>query len=308
MNAFEIRGVGDSIRGLYPLTAMMNSSCSPNTQNSIDSDWMCRVRAVRAINKGEEITDTYTYTMSNTLSRRKHLKSAKYFDCSCARCSDPTEFGSHYSTLLCRSNGCGGFVVCRQPLLSSSAWVCLKCGGEVQGEEVRREQEEWEEKVEAAPREIKVQEELLQSLRQVYHPSHNLCTDIMFNLLPMYGARGGKEELVEEAEKKEKVCEELLTTMGRVIPGGFRMRGMMLVEQHTTKSFLLRCRLEAKESSKSQFVRRLASLRAPLVEAIAILGYEPEGSLEHARVLLAHKYLKQLDSVVNSCDKEQQSS
>ena len=95
VNAFEIRGVGDSIRGLFPLTAMMNSSCRPNTQNSIDTDWVCRVRAVRAISKGEEITDTYTYTMSNTLSRRKHLKSAKYFDCSCARCSDPTESVSY---------------------------------------------------------------------------------------------------------------------------------------------------------------------------------------------------------------------
>ena len=308
MNAFEIRGVGDSIRGLYPLTAMMNSSCRPNTQNSIDTDWVCRVRAVRAISKGEEITDTYTTTLSNTLFRRKQLKDSKYFDCSCARCSDPTEFGSHFSTLLCRSKGCGGYVLCRHPLIYSSTWACLKCGVEVEGEEVRREQEEWEEKVEAAPREIKVQEELLQSLRQVYHPSHNLCTDVMFNLLPMYGARGGKEELVEEAEKKEKLCEELLTTMDKVIPGGFRMRGMMLVEQHTTKSFLLRCRLEAGECSKAEVARRLGALRSGLLEAITILGYEPGGSMEHARMLLAQKYLKQLDAVVNSCEKEQQLS
>ena len=42
VNAFEIRGSGGSLRGLFPLTAMMNSSCSPNTQNSIDNDWVCR--------------------------------------------------------------------------------------------------------------------------------------------------------------------------------------------------------------------------------------------------------------------------
>ena len=53
VNAFEIRG---NIRGLFPFTAMMNASCSPNTQNSIDRDWMCRVRAVRDIAKGEEVT------------------------------------------------------------------------------------------------------------------------------------------------------------------------------------------------------------------------------------------------------------
>ena len=51
VNAFEIRG---NIRALFPFTAMMNASCSPNTQNSIDSNWLCRVRAARDIAKGEE--------------------------------------------------------------------------------------------------------------------------------------------------------------------------------------------------------------------------------------------------------------
>ena len=35
VNAFEIRDNNFSIRGVYPLTAMMNSVCSPNTQNCI---------------------------------------------------------------------------------------------------------------------------------------------------------------------------------------------------------------------------------------------------------------------------------
>ena len=90
---------------------MMNSSCSPNTQNSIDNRWVCRVRAARAIRKGEEICDTYTATLCNTLYRRRSLKQAKYFDCACARCSDPTELGSHFSSLVCRLPGCPGLVL-----------------------------------------------------------------------------------------------------------------------------------------------------------------------------------------------------
>ena len=35
VNAFEIRGNEFSIRGVYPLTAMMNQTCNPNTQNCI---------------------------------------------------------------------------------------------------------------------------------------------------------------------------------------------------------------------------------------------------------------------------------
>ena len=80
MNAFEIRsGDGFNLRGLFPLTAMINSSCSPNTQISINRDWMCTVRAVKRTAKGEEITDNYTYTLSNTIYRRKWLKESKYF-------------------------------------------------------------------------------------------------------------------------------------------------------------------------------------------------------------------------------------
>ena len=309
MNAFEIRGVDYSMRGLYPLTAMMNANCSPNTQNSIDSDWVLKVRAVRPITKGEEITDTYTSTMANTLYRRKQLKNTKYFDCSCPRCSDPTELGSHFSTLLCRAPDCGGFVLCRDPLDTSSSWACLKCGKERAGEEVRQEQEEWEERIEAAPRQVAAQEALLAELQKLYHPSHNMCADVMFNLVPLYGARGATSasseplDLVAEAEKKEKICESLLALMEQVIPGWFRMRGMFLVELHSIKMFILRSRLEAGQSSKSQFVRRLAGLRPQLVEAITILGFEPAGSLEASRLAQAEKYLEHLMSVVENAGK-----
>lgn len=96
VNAFEIRTDEFSIRGVFPLTAMMNSVCNPNTQNCIDSDYTCRVRAVRDIAKGQEITATYTLTLSGTLFRRKHLLESKYFACKCERCSDPTELGTHF--------------------------------------------------------------------------------------------------------------------------------------------------------------------------------------------------------------------
>ena len=44
VNAFEIRGPGGpggGGRGVYPLTAMMNSTCSPNTQNCIGKKQIC---------------------------------------------------------------------------------------------------------------------------------------------------------------------------------------------------------------------------------------------------------------------------
>ena len=61
------------MRGVYPLTAMMNSVCNPNTQNCIGRDFVCRVRAMIPIRKGQEITATYTLTLAGTMYRQKNL-------------------------------------------------------------------------------------------------------------------------------------------------------------------------------------------------------------------------------------------
>ena len=301
VNSFEIRGVGTSLRGLYPLTAMMNSSCSPNTQNSIDSDWRCRVRAVRNIKKGEEICDTYTATLCNTLYRRRSLKQSKYFDCCCARCADPSELGSHFSTLVCPAPQCGGYMLCQQPL-SLAHWQCLKCGLQTPADQVEAMQEEWEEKIEAAPRTLTDQQNILDELLKIYHPSHNMCVDVYFNMIPLFG-HSSNEHLVQEAERKLELVEKVFSVMDSVIPGLFRMRGMFLVERYTVNLFLLRSKLESKQISKSTFVRKLAGFRASLEEARMILGFEPEGSIESSRLESVKTFIKQLDNVVADAGK-----
>ena len=301
VNSFEIRGVDTSLRGLYPLTAMMNSSCRPNTQNSIDSDWRCRVRAVRTIKKGEEICDTYTATLCNTHYRRKSLKQSKYFDCSCVRCADPSELGSHFSTLVCPSTDCGGYMLCQDPL-QSSHWECLKCQLQIPAQQVASQQEEWEERIENTPRTLKDQQDILEELLTIYHPQHNMCLDVYFNMIPLFGHSSNKH-LVEEAERKLELVEKVFSVMDIVIPGLFRMRGMFLVERYTVNLFLLRSKLESKEISKSTFVRRLAGMRSSLEEARMILGFEPEGSIESARLESVKTFIKQLDNVVADAGK-----
>ena len=302
VNSFEIRGSGSSLRGLYPLTAMMNSSCCPNTQNSIDTDWVCRVRAVRKIRKGEEICDTYTATLSNTGCRRKALKETKYFDCICARCSDPTELGSHFSTLVCRAPACGGYMLCQQPLQQNSPWECLKCQLQMSAADVAEEQEQWEEKIENTPRTLQDQENILADLLKIYHPNHNMCVDVYFNMVPLFG-HNSHETLLEEAERKLELVEKVLSVMDKVIPGLFRMRGMFLVERYTANLFLLRSKLESKQISKSTFVRKLAGFRSSLEEARMILSFEPEGSIESARLQSVKTFIKQLDNVVADAGK-----
>ena len=66
------------------------------------TDYTCKVRAATKISKGCEITTTYTLTLNGTMFRQKHLLDSKYFLCTCRRCSDPTELGTNFSTLLCQ--------------------------------------------------------------------------------------------------------------------------------------------------------------------------------------------------------------
>ena len=192
-------------------------------------------------------------------------------------------------------------MLCQDPL-QSSHWECLKCQLQIPAGQVASQQEEWEERIENTPRTLKDQQNILEELLTIYHPQHNMCLDVYFNMIPLFGHSSNKH-LVEEAERKLELVEKVFSVMDIVIPGLFRMRGMFLVERYTVNLFLLRSKLESKEISKSTFVRRLAGMRSSLEEARMILGFEPEGSIESARLESVKTFIKQLDNVVADAGK-----
>ena len=85
----------------------------------------CNIRAKRDIRKGESITLSYVDTLKPTPLRREQLSKDKKFWCECARCLDPTEFGSNCSALSCPQ--------CRGPVLpedddgGGGTWACKNC-------------------------------------------------------------------------------------------------------------------------------------------------------------------------------------
>ena len=213
VNAFEIRGTDFSMRGVYPLTAMMNSVCSPNTQNCIDRNFICRVRAVVPIKKGQEITATYTHTLSGTMYRQKHLMDSKYFICQCVRCKDPTELGSHFSSFYCQncsnqvktriySNShllkctqfylnelkltriySKGLVMSTDPTNVFAVWKCNACQHSLKAKEVEEIVETLEKEVANLPLERDFYEEKLNTLAKLLHENHHIMIDIKFTLV-----------------------------------------------------------------------------------------------------------------------------
>ncbi|KAH8397912.1 hypothetical protein KR222_006201 [Zaprionus bogoriensis] len=115
------------LRGLFPLTAIMNHECTPNASHYFENGRLAVVRAARAIPKGGEITTTYTKILWSNLTRGIFLKMTKYFVCNCDRCNDNTENGTYLSALFCREQGCKGLVIPVQTMTMRPDWRCLSC-------------------------------------------------------------------------------------------------------------------------------------------------------------------------------------
>lgn len=133
-NAFEVRRPGGrKFRALYARASMMAHCCTPNTKHVFVGDEAegqpaIRVVAAVPIARGCPVTATYTQTLWCTRDRRRHLSAAKCFECVCARCSDPTELGTHLGSAACAGGGDGGGKCSGGRATAVSQWLCATCG------------------------------------------------------------------------------------------------------------------------------------------------------------------------------------
>lgn len=130
-NAFEAlhqRGEEElSLRGLYPLSGILNHECTPNTCHIFKENNVMLVKATENIAKGTELTTTYTKILWSNMSRRLFLNMTKQFSCTCKRCLDPTENNSFISALFCRAENCDGWTIPENCMVILSPWRCMKC-------------------------------------------------------------------------------------------------------------------------------------------------------------------------------------
>jgi len=101
-NSFEVVVTGDrkstvSLRGLYPMGALQNHCCIPNTRHHFDDQQRLHVSAAMPIATGDEFTMSYTDLLWDTSHRRQFLKATKLFSCECRRCADPLVCSNHGS-------------------------------------------------------------------------------------------------------------------------------------------------------------------------------------------------------------------
>ena len=107
-NSYQVMASEDSLNGIYIQASMLNHTCfKANSRPTFASDFLMKVVATDDIAMGQEIFTSYLEPFHTNLQRRAILLRGKSFECSCDRCSDPTEFGTKASCYKCQIN-CNG--------------------------------------------------------------------------------------------------------------------------------------------------------------------------------------------------------
>ncbi|KAF7388166.1 hypothetical protein HZH66_010933 [Vespula vulgaris] len=249
-NSFETIVVQDkdhytSLRGLYPMGALLNHACVPNTRHHYDSQQQLYVIAVRPISAGEEITMTYIDLFWDTILRRQVLSITKNFFCRCSRCSDPAEHGSLLNALYCAGDYCSGILLPCDPLNNESAWMCNSCRTIIKSRQIHSIRSGLssilKENIVKHPREIL--KFLQKELSILIPPSNYLMADIKYSIISYFGKTEDLlwEDLTDaELAIKSSFCTDLLSILNILGCGQCRKRGLLLYELYCTTKEQLR--------------------------------------------------------------------
>eukprot|EP01132_Coremiostelium_polycephalum_P004938 gene4938-6155_t len=105
--------------GLYPLLAFFNHSCDPNLSPLFNGKY-CEVRAVKPIEKEQELFFSYVDPIIPGPQRRKIIFESFFFECECTKCTLQTSVHSMDKYYLCPQ--CKGRVDIRE-----GEAICLGC-------------------------------------------------------------------------------------------------------------------------------------------------------------------------------------
>uniref|UniRef100_A0A1A9W3W3 SET domain-containing protein n=1 Tax=Glossina brevipalpis TaxID=37001 RepID=A0A1A9W3W3_9MUSC len=290
VNVYEIRAPDKgAMRGLYLKSSLFSHQCNANTNAAIDHQYRIKLYANRDINKNETISSCYTNVLLGTDERRRILQEGKHFHCTCDRCKDPTELGSHMSSFICapclmaNRNG----IIIKKAV--TEKWECLACNHSLRNEQVKLILEKAKEEIYHARDDPKRYEILLAKLGRILHQNHYLMVDIKQNLANILRSvitnsmqRPGRCVY----ERKVRLCQELVMILHIIQPGISRLKAIALYELANASAELYRLKYGEKELNTKELVALLQRCESMLREAARMLLYEPvqtpEGELAHA--------------------------
>uniref|UniRef100_A0A8D8X417 Protein msta, isoform A n=2 Tax=Cacopsylla melanoneura TaxID=428564 RepID=A0A8D8X417_9HEMI len=260
VNALDI---GRYTQGLFSIMCLMEHSCLPNVKYTFEPETnVARLIASMNIPKGFHISTMYTNALWGTQPRREHLAITKYFNCSCERCSDPTELGTYFSAMKCLNehkdkDEC--WILPLNPLDNDSDWKCSSCSALLNAKDVHLVTSQLGEQVDTLVQEspnVKALEEMLNKLETMFHPHHYHCYAVKHSLIQLYGTQSGygySDMSTSTLERKISLCRELIRITNKLDPSHSRLLmylGVLNYELHTALLESVR-RFEKQDEGKS---------------------------------------------------------
>ncbi|XP_043275189.1 uncharacterized protein [Venturia canescens] len=316
INTHEVRtSCGDcTARGLYPTISLLNHNCVANTIHSITTNnFKLQLRARTRIPKDGQLFACYTPTFLPTILRREQLLEGKHFLCACARCSDPTELGTHLSSLKCTKCD-NGIVVSLDSLDSESTWKCTHCEFTTSAAAIRKVFGIIQAEVEAAEAvtgdeggsAIQIRETVIKKYHSVLHPNHAFLATLKYSLCQLYG-RVTEYELEDlpdvVLEHKIEMCQALLKILDVIEPGYSRMRGMILYELHAPLLFIARNLWNNGVIDNAGLKSKMIEASHILKESTEILANEFGDSIESQIASAARMSLVELNESINDLER-----
>ncbi|XKL60846.1 hypothetical protein PGB90_007903 [Kerria lacca] len=245
VNGLDVPFGSTELLALYPTFVLIEHSCLPNTKISFNKSQIT-IKSARAINTNENISTMYTNLLWGTQMRQQHLLNTKYFTCSCCRCEDPTELGTHFSSIQCLQDNCYGYLIPKITLVVDSAWQCTNCSTVMSSSDVDEIVStvtfEVDQMLEQKYPNVKKVETLLQKLLSILHPCHYNCFSVKHSLIQLYGNQMGypysslNDELLN---KKTEYCQELISVLSKLDSTGSRVPLYIAITKYELSAAIL---------------------------------------------------------------------
>ncbi|KAJ8935853.1 hypothetical protein NQ318_016872 [Aromia moschata] len=228
------------------------------------------VRASVFIPKGCEIFHSYTRIIWGTPVRLYKLLKTKHFFCKCARCCDPTEFGTYMSSIYCKK--CKGKVIPVNPLKMECDWTCEDCKNVMAGAQVGEFMMILGSALKSCDNDgvPEVLKFLNGKLLNLVPETNQIVVEIKSKALWTLGHSEGftwKELPTELLYVKKKFCEDIVSLLEKLRTGMCKMRGLVLFE-------LYECSQELNSRVEKPSYETFQEAQRYLDEAAEILKYD----------------------------------
>ena len=290
---------------LCPLFSVLCHSCINNTRYTQTQSGDMIVRAVVNIRAGDEITTQYRGPNTGNILRRPDFPTNWMFQCDCMRCVDPTELGTHASTIRCPG--------CSQPTMlpvssdMDSVWQCGKCPqlqltmDQVKDIVTRLEFELDTFSYASSPEEW---EELLEKFQSVLHDNHYICMKTKRILLQIYGARDGyrlNQLTREQLDRKIFLCKNYIEIFSKLEPGFRTWKGRLLEELLGPLTMTMHQDQEGGKMAKVEYLMKYKEIMKMLREAAQCRQFDERNDKTDERIGQYYQtWMKPLQSAIAS--------